>query len=47
MVDEEDGVIGYAMFSRFPIEGKYEEDRTGGPPPGEKAKNGADTPPRF
>ena len=26
MVDEEDGVIGYAMFSRFPIEGKYEEE---------------------
>ena len=26
MVDEEDGVIGYAMFSSFPIEGKYEEE---------------------
>ena len=26
MVDEEDSVIGYAMFSRFPIEGKYEEE---------------------
>lgn len=26
MVDEEVGVIGYAMFSRFPIEGKYEEE---------------------
>lgn len=26
MVDEEDGVIGYAMFSRFPIEGRYEEE---------------------
>ena len=26
MVDEAEGVIGYAMFSRFPIEGKYEEE---------------------
>ena len=26
MVDETDEVIGYAMFSRFHIEGKYEED---------------------
>ena len=26
MVDEEDSVIGYAMCSRFPIEGKYEEE---------------------
>lgn len=25
MVDEEDYVIGYAMFSRFHLEGKYEE----------------------
>ena len=26
MVNEEDEVIGYAMFSRFHIEGKYEEE---------------------
>ena len=26
MVDEEDMVIGYAMFSRFHIEGKYEDE---------------------
>ena len=26
MVDEEDMVIGYAMFSRFYIEGKYEDE---------------------
>ena len=26
MVDENDQVIGYAMFSRFHIEGKYEEE---------------------
>lgn len=26
MVDEEDTVIGYAMFSRFHIEGKYENE---------------------
>lgn len=26
MVDEKDEVIGYAMFSRFHIEGKYEEE---------------------
>ncbi len=26
MVDEDDDVIGYAMFSRFHIEGKYEEE---------------------
>lgn len=26
MTDEEDNVIGYAMFSRFHIEGKYERD---------------------
>ncbi len=26
MVDEEDEVIGYAMFSRFHLEGKYEEE---------------------
>ncbi len=26
MVDEEEQVLGYAMFSRFHIEGKYEDD---------------------
>ena len=26
MVDEEDEVIGYVMFSRFHIEGKYEDE---------------------
>ena len=26
MVDDEDAVIGYAMFSRFHIEGKYEDE---------------------
>ena len=26
MVDDEDVVIGYAMFSRFHIEGKYEDE---------------------
>ena len=26
MVNENDEVIGYAMFSRFPIEGRYEND---------------------
>ena len=26
MVDDEDNVIGYAMFSRFHIEGKYEDE---------------------
>ena len=26
MVDEEDEIIGYAMFSRFHIEGRYEEE---------------------
>ena len=26
MIDEEDAVIGYAMFSRFHIEGKYEDE---------------------
>ncbi len=27
MVNEKDDVIGYAMFSRFHLEGKYENDR--------------------
>lgn len=26
MTDEADGIIGYAMFSRFPLEGKYENE---------------------
>ena len=26
MVDETDAVIGYVMFSRFPIEGRYEDE---------------------
>lgn len=26
MVNEEDEIIGYAMFSRFPIEGRYEDE---------------------
>jgi len=26
MVDEADAIIGYAMFSRFPLEGKYENE---------------------
>ena len=26
MVDESDAVIGYAMFSRFHIEGRYEDE---------------------
>jgi len=26
MVDETDEVIGYAMFSRFPLEGRYEDE---------------------
>ena len=26
MVDEKDAIIGYAMFSRFHIEGKYEDE---------------------